>query len=96
MKTILIAEKAGTFAENKDVAREIRVKHILPLLKNGEQEIVLDFADVTGATQSFVHALISEAIRKYGDDVFERLYFKNCSPAIQQVINVVADYMEES
>jgi hypothetical protein len=96
MKTILIAKKAGIFAENKDVARDFRLKQIMPALASGENRIVLDFTDVTGATQSFIHALISEPIRNFGDDVFERLYFKNCSPAVQQVINIVADYMEES
>jgi hypothetical protein len=96
MKTILISQKAGTFAENKDVAREYRLKQIIPALDSGEDKVILDFADVTGATQSFVHALISDVIRKYGDDVFTRLYFKNCSPVVQQVVNIVADYMEES
>lgn len=96
MLTIAISEQAGTFAENKDIAKRVRERQILPALKNREQEIVLDFADVTGATQSFVHALISEAIRAYGDEVFNRLLFKNCSPAVQQVVNIVADYMKES
>jgi hypothetical protein len=96
MKTIIIYRQAGTFAENKDVAREYRLKQILPALDKGEEKVVLDFKNVTGATQSFVHALISDVIRKYGNDVFNRLYFKNCTPAVKQVVNIVADYMEES
>ena len=96
MKRIIIADLAGTFAENKDVARRLRQKELMPTLKKTDDKIVLDFANVTGATQSFIHALISEVIRVYGDDVFERVYFKNCSPAVQQVVNIVADYMEES
>ena len=54
MKTILIAKKAGIFAENKDVARDFRLKQIMPALASGENRIVLDFTDVTGATQSFI------------------------------------------
>jgi hypothetical protein len=96
VKTILISEYAGTFAENKDVARELRLYQIIPAIENNEDQIILDFASVTASTQSFVHALISDVIRKYGDDVFDRLYFKNCTPAIKQVINIVADYMEDS
>ncbi len=96
MLTITISSVAGTFAENKDVAKRLREKQILPALMDESKEVVLDFADVTGATQSFIHALISEAIRKYGDDVFNRMYFKNCSPAVEQVINTVADYMEDA
>jgi hypothetical protein len=96
MKSINISKKAGTFAENKDIAREIRQKEIIPTLADGNEEIILDFSTVSGATQSFVHALISEPIRIYGDDVFDRIKFKNCSPTVQEVINIVADYMQES
>lgn len=96
MKRIIIAKKAGTFAENKDIARDIRINEILPLLEKDNTIIVLDFKDVTGATQSFVHALISDLIRQYDNDIFTRVLFKNCNPVIQQVINIVADYMEAS
>lgn len=94
MKIINIFSKAGAFAENKDIARSIRVKELMPALKSEEQEIVLDFGQVTGATQSFVHALISDAIRKYDSDLFSRVYFKDCTESVQQVISIVADYME--
>lgn len=96
MRTIDVSKKTGTFAENKDVAREYRIRQILPALEDPGETVVLNFANVTGATQSFMHALISDVIRKHGDNVFERLLFKNCSPAVQQVVNIVADYMEES
>ncbi len=92
---ILISKKAGTFAENKDIARDIRIHEISPMLETGKQ-VTLDFAGVTGATQSFVHALISEPIRQYGDNVFDKLYFKNCNQTVQEIINIVADYMEET
>lgn len=95
MKTIYIQKRAGGFAENKDIARDIREKVILPRLKKG-QEIVLDFSDVTGVTQSFMHALISEAIRQYGDDVYDKVLFKNCNEVVQSIVNIVADYMEEA
>lgn len=84
----------GDFAENKDVAREIRVEQIMPALERG-QVVILNFHNVTGTTQSFVHALISELIRQYSDDVFDRVLFKNCVPAVVQIVNIVADYMEE-
>jgi hypothetical protein len=92
---ILINKFAGTFAENKDVARELRINKIIPALKDN-QEVVMDFSGVTGATQSFMHALISDAIRQYGDDVFDLLVFKNCSPVVREVVAIVAEYMQES
>ncbi len=96
MVTIKIAEKAGDFAENKDIARELRLKEITPAYKDTVGEVVLDFAGVSGATQSFIHALLSQLIREFGDQIFTRIIFKNCNEAIQQLINIVADYMAES
>jgi hypothetical protein len=94
VKTIQLLKLTGPFAENKDIARNLRVNEILPSLKRGET-VSLDFDGISGATQSFVHALISEAIREYGDDVYTSLFFKNCSAQVQQIVNIVADYMEE-
>jgi hypothetical protein len=93
--TIQMSSYAGDFAENKDVARALRVEKIMPALAKGEI-VILDFEKVTGATQSFIHALISDAIRMYGDDVFDLLQFQDCSLTVEQVINIVADYMQES
>lgn len=93
--TISIYKRAGSFAENKDVARNIRLTKIMPGLAK-ENTVILDFADVTGATQSFVHALISEAIRQYGDDVFDKLLFKNCNETVREIVTIVAEYMQES
>lgn len=92
---IVIKEYAGSFGENKDVAREMREQKIMPALAAGTV-VELDFSGVTGATQSFIHALISDAIRTYGEDVWDKLHFVNCSELVQEIINIVADYMQES
>ena len=92
---IVIKQYAGSFGENKDVARDLRVDMIMPALARGEM-VRLDFAGVTGATQSFVHALISDAIRTYGDNVYDQLVFVLCSDVVREIINIVADYMQES
>jgi hypothetical protein len=93
---IKILERAGSFAENKDIARDIRLKEITPAYKRDNFEIILNFEGVSGATQSFVHALISQLLKKYGDVVFTRLLFKNCNDKVQETVNTVADYMAES
>lgn len=94
MKNINIFERAGAFAENKDIAREIRMQEIIPAL-NKNEEVVLDFSNVGSATQSFIHALISDVLRKYGNDVLDRIAFKSCNETIQKIINIVVDYMQE-
>ena len=94
MKNIVIFDRAGAFAENKDVARDIRKQEIIPAL-DGNEEVVLDFQRVTGATQSFVHVLISEILRQYGTDALDRIAFKSCNDTVKQIINIVVDYMQE-
>lgn len=95
MKNVIkLFPKVGEFAENKDVARDVRVKRIEPLLEKDVQ-VVLDFSQVNSATQSFIHALISDLIRKYDVELFDRVVFKDCSPSIQEIIRIVFDYMLE-
>ncbi len=95
MLTIPMKDIVGTFAENKDAAREIRLTHIMPAMKEG-REITLDFAEVTGATQSFMHALISDAIRQYGDSSLNLIEFRNCNSLVKEVVIIVTEYMQES
>jgi hypothetical protein len=93
MKNINIFSKAGAFAENKDIAKEIRTMEIVPALENDE-EVVLDFEGVDAATQSFIHALISGVIRKYGSDIANKISFKSCNETIKKIISIVFDYMQ--
>ncbi len=85
----------GTFAENKDIARDIRKNILASALDHGDS-IVLDFSGIDGATQSFIHALISELFREHGNDILDRIRFKNCNRTIQQVITIVTEYMQEA
>lgn len=94
MKHIILFTKVGAFAENKDVARDIRMKEMMPAIEKNE-DVILDFEKVDAATQSFVHALISDVIRKYGSDVLERIRFKSCNDTVQKIISIVVDYMQE-
>ncbi len=94
MKEIELFPKTGNFAENKDVARELRIKEIIPALKN-HQVVILDFNKVDSTTQSFIHALISDIIRKEGYEIIDRLNYKNCNDTIKKIIMIVTDYMQE-
>lgn len=93
-KVIKLSEHVGNFAENKDVAKELRNKEIVPALVEN-QEIILDFEGIEAVTQSFIHALISELMRTYGSDVLDRIAFKNCNETIQKIIEIVVDYMQQ-
>lgn len=94
MKPITVFNRAGAFAENKDIARAIRLQEIIPALENNE-DAILDFTQVDAVTQSFIHALISDVLRKYGNDALDHLAFKACNTTVQKIINIVVDYMQE-
>lgn len=96
MSTIIVMkELVGAFAENKDIAKKIRLEILFPNLSQG-REVILDFNGVGGATQSFIHALISDPIRELRDVAFEKLAYKNTNDDIQAVISIVYRYMQES
>ncbi len=91
---IKMLDFVGEYAENKDIARRLRIKEIMPALLDGEA-VVLDFGGVSGATQSFIHALIVMPMREFGDKFFELVKFKNCSSTIKQVVQIVSEYTQE-
>ena len=94
MKTIKIFEHTGDFAENKDIARDLRKDVIEPELKAGNK-IEIDFFGVPSATQSFIHALISQTIRTYGVEILDKVIFKNCSEKIKTIIRIVVEYVQD-
>ena len=85
----------GNYGENKDTAKKLRLEKIFPALKKNE-EITIDFEQVTGVTQSFIHALISDPIREYSETIFDKIIFKNCTDNVRVVIEIVEEYMQES
>lgn len=90
-RTIRVPIGPTRFAEDKDAAKDVRLRELLPALEAGER-VVLDFKGVRYATQSFVHALVGEALKRYGDEVLGRIEFKNCSPQLRTVVELVVDY----
>ena len=96
MKKIIRMRKiVNDFAENKDIAKKLRIEKIMPVLSRGD-EVILDFNGVSGATQSFVHALISDPIRKLKNIALDNLAYKNTNDDIREIISIVYRYMQES
>jgi len=92
---IELAKVVGTFAEDKDTAARLRREEILPTLAAGGA-IEIDFAEVSLTTQSFIHALISEALRQHGEEVLDRIHFKNCETGPRGIIETVVQYVLEA
>src|SRR6516162_11803909 len=95
MKPIGIARAVGSFAEDKDVAAQIREKHVLPAIL-GSGTVELDFTGVDLATQSFIHALIAQPLGVGGEPALERILFKGCSRPVRGIIETVVQYVLET
>ena len=93
MRVVRILERASSFAEDKDIAASIRDVDLKPTLEAGEK-VRIDFRGVDGATQSFVHAMISELIRTAGPRVLDKMEFKSCNATIRSVIEIVVEYSQ--
>jgi len=89
--TLNILSHLGSFASDKDVARNLRQIEILPRVALGES-VILDFTGVDGSTQSLIHALIAEPLQLYGHDTLNFLQFKSANPLIKTLIGLVIDY----
>lgn len=92
---IRISEYAGSFGEDKDAARTVRQEMIVPAIERGEA-VTLDFSGMTGATQSFVHALIAEPIMRFREQAFESLFYTGVNDQIAEIISIVYRYIQES
>lgn len=85
--------KSGEFAGDKDAAAEIRDEYVRPKLARGEQ-VVLDFAGVDLATQSFIHAMIAAVVRDDPDNL-DRIDFTNCNESLISLIEIVVEYAQD-
>jgi len=91
---VKIYEYAGSFAEDKDVAKMIREQYVM-LAISTNQPITLDFDGVQSSTQSFIHALISKAFQDNGEKVLGQITFANCSEKVRGLIAMVTNYSLE-
>ena len=91
MIEIKIPSGIDGFVEDKDLARQLRKEQIIPALAVGKV-VILDFSEVKYATQSFIHALIGEALKRFGEEALNHIEFRHCSQQLKSVIELVVDY----
>jgi hypothetical protein len=95
MTVVRLVERVGDFAGDKDAAADIRENELKPALRGGDS-VELDFDGVELATQSFIHALISELVRSQDVDALEVITFLNCTPSVRELIEIVVEYSQEN
>jgi hypothetical protein len=86
----IVIVSVKVFEEDVEEAARIREQEILPSMKDGTM-VVLDFAGVKFATQSFVHALMYRVIRD-GQQIGSTLSIANCSRSTREAVMSVAAY----
>lgn len=86
LKVIRVAD----FEEDVEKAARVRDTVILPSIDAGKM-VVLDFAGVKFATQSFVHALLYKVIRD-GQQIGSTLSVANCTSSTREAVMAVAAY----
>lgn len=90
----LLVIKVAQFEEDVEAAARVRDNNILPNINAGKM-VVLDFAKVRFATQSFVHALMYKVIRD-GQKIGSTLSIANCSNSTREAVMAVAAYAKAS
>jgi hypothetical protein len=90
-KVVVLESGVEGFIDDKDAAKRIRMTTLIPALEK-KQTVVLDFKNVTASTQSFVHALVGEALNRFKEPALDHLEFRNCSPQVRSLIELVVDY----
>lgn len=84
---------SGSFAGDKEAAASLRDDVLRPGLAKGKS-VTLDFEGVDFATQSFMHALLAQAVRDNPASL-DHIEFENCNEDIQALIEIVVDYAQE-
>ncbi len=85
-----IKDLAGDFAEDKELAAVLREDIRRQILEG--KEVVVDFSGVDLTTQSFVHVLISDILRRQGESALDLISFKDCAESVKSVIRMVVGY----
>lgn len=91
-RVVRVEPDMSTIAQDKDRARIIRTDEILPALA-AEQDVWIDLTDVALATQSFMHALLAEPLRKYGAKGLERCSFGCRHQQVKETVRMVVGYV---
>jgi hypothetical protein len=86
----LVIVSVINFEEDVEQAAKIRDEELLPSMREGTL-VVIDFAGVKFATQSFVHALMYKVIRD-GQNIGSALSIANCSKSTREAVMAVAAY----
>jgi STAS-like domain of unknown function (DUF4325) len=80
----------GSYAEDKEHAKKIRDKYILPAI-NEDKMLTLDFEGVILATHSLLNAMLATPISRLGLSAYKKIKVINAVPEIREMIDFIFD-----
>lgn len=84
---IIVQSGSRKFGSNRHEATPIHLE-LREFLSHNEH-VVLDFVNITSATQSWVDEVLGKFFLEEGRAFLNRIKFKNCTPLIQSILKLV-------
>lgn len=80
----------GRYAEDKDLAKKIRDKTLLPALAENKT-LTLDFEEIVSAPHSLLNALLATPIERLGLAAYKKIKIINAAPDIRETLDFIFD-----
>jgi STAS-like domain of unknown function (DUF4325) len=80
----------GKYAEDKDLAKKIRDKYILPALAENKS-LTIDFEDIVSAPHSLLNAMLATPIERLGLSAYKKIKIINAAPEIRETLDFIFD-----
>lgn len=80
----------GKYAEDKDLAKKIRDKYILPALEENKT-LTLDFEEIISAPHSLLNAMLATPIERLGLAAYKKIKIINAAPEIRETLDFIFD-----
>ncbi len=78
----------GNSAEDKDLAKKIRDKYILPALSENKS-LIIDFEDIVFAPHSLLNAMLATPIKNLGLSAYLKIRIINAAPEIRETLDFI-------
>lgn len=78
----------GNSAEDKDLAKKIRDKYILPALSENKS-LIIDFEDIVFAPHSLLNAMLATPIQNLGLSAYLKIRIINAAPEIRETLDFI-------
>ncbi|MBX7173177.1 MAG: DUF4325 domain-containing protein [Pyrinomonadaceae bacterium] len=87
---ISIRNYFGKYAEDKDLAKKVRDKYILPALAENKT-LTLDFEEIVSAPHSLLNAMLATPIERLGLAAYKKIKIINAAPDIRETLDFIFD-----